>query len=259
MWLASRPAYLIAPSREEHARRRLTLLLPLIAAATAPPPPSPDARFEALAADEYAWRLHSFAEPEGEGQARMLSPHLPDVSPAVQAARTARWQGTLAALDATPRDQLSEQGRTDYAVYRGQIEALLAQQRFRLWERPVNSDSSFWGDLQGVEDKPLRSVEEYRHALSQLAELPRYFDQQIANMDAGAARGFTPPKATIVGRDGSIASIANAKAAGTLDHNSVHLEDRTVTELQTEAAEIGIEGRSGMKKDELVKAIRGHQ
>ena len=55
------------------------------------------------------------------------------------------------------------------------------------------------------------------------------------------------------------ARIANAKAAGTLDHNSVHLEDRTITELQAEAAEIGIEGRSGMKKDELVKAIRGHQ
>jgi hypothetical protein len=52
------------------------------------------------------------------------------------------------------------------------------------------------------------------------------------------------------------ARIANAKAAGTLDHKSTHLDDRTVKELQAEAATIGIEGRSGMKKDELVKAIR---
>lgn len=52
------------------------------------------------------------------------------------------------------------------------------------------------------------------------------------------------------------ARIANAKAAGTLDHNSTQLEDRTVEELRAEAKEIGIAGRSGMKKDELVRAIR---
>ena len=55
------------------------------------------------------------------------------------------------------------------------------------------------------------------------------------------------------------ARIANARAAGTLDHNSVHLEDRPVKELREEAAKIGIEGRSKMNKAELVKAIRGHK
>ncbi|MFD1788872.1 Rho termination factor N-terminal domain-containing protein [Sphingomonas floccifaciens] len=55
------------------------------------------------------------------------------------------------------------------------------------------------------------------------------------------------------------ARIANAKAAGTLDHDSSHLEDRTKAELYDEAKEIGIEGRSDMSKDELVKAIRGHK
>lgn len=54
------------------------------------------------------------------------------------------------------------------------------------------------------------------------------------------------------------ARIANAKAAGTLDHKSTQLENRTVKELREEAKEIGIEGRSKMKKAELVEAIRGH-
>ena len=52
------------------------------------------------------------------------------------------------------------------------------------------------------------------------------------------------------------ARIANAKAAGSLDHRGTKLEDRTKEELYDEAKEIGIEGRSDMTKDELIKAIR---
>ena len=55
------------------------------------------------------------------------------------------------------------------------------------------------------------------------------------------------------------ARIANAKAAGTLDHNRVQLEDRTVKDLQAEAKEIGIERRSQMNKAALIKAIRDHK
>ena len=57
---------------------------------------------------------------------------------------------------------------------------------------------------------------------------------------------------------GKAARIANAHAAGTLRHDSVHLEDRTAAELRDEAKRIGIAGRSTMTKDELVKAIRNH-
>ncbi|MCW4462924.1 Rho termination factor N-terminal domain-containing protein [Sphingomonas sp. BT-65] len=52
------------------------------------------------------------------------------------------------------------------------------------------------------------------------------------------------------------ARIANAYAGGTIDHDSAHLENRSKDELYDEAKEIGIEGRSDMDKDELIKAIR---
>ena len=54
------------------------------------------------------------------------------------------------------------------------------------------------------------------------------------------------------------ARIANAKAAGTLDHRGTRLEDRSKADLLKEAREIGIEGRSTMDKAALAKAIRGH-
>ena len=54
------------------------------------------------------------------------------------------------------------------------------------------------------------------------------------------------------------ARIANAKAAGTLRHNSTRLEDRTVPELRDEAKRIGIAGRARMRKAALIDAIRNH-
>ena len=53
------------------------------------------------------------------------------------------------------------------------------------------------------------------------------------------------------------ARIANARAGGTLDHDSTDPEDRSKDELYDEAKDIGIDGRSKMDKDELIDAIRG--
>ncbi|MGN6123762.1 MAG: DUF885 domain-containing protein [Sphingomonas oligoaromativorans] len=191
-------------------RRAALLLLPLLVAAA---PQDWNARFKAIYSDEYAWRLHSFAQPEGPRGQRIMSAHLPDVSPQAQAERTAMWEKVEGQLATVPQDRLTAENRVNFAVYKGQIDALLAAQRFHEWEKPANSDSSFWGDLSSVDDKPLRSAQEYRNFISQLTEVPRYFDQQIANMKAGEARGFTPPKVTLTGRDGSIAMVANAKSA----------------------------------------------
>ena len=57
---------------------------------------------------------------------------------------------------------------------------------------------------------------------------------------------------------GKAARIANAHAAGTLRHNSEHLEDRTVKQLREQATRVGIEGRSRMNKAQLVGALRDH-
>ena len=60
------------------------------------------------------------------------------------------------------------------------------------------------------------------------------------------------------------ARIANAAAAqgrskvGKRGGGAEDYEDRTVAELRKRAGELGIEGRSTMKKSELIDALRNH-
>lgn len=58
------------------------------------------------------------------------------------------------------------------------------------------------------------------------------------------------------------ARIANAKAGGgdpsEKGGEAAKYEDQTVDELQQKAAEVGIEGRSKMNKDDLIDALRNH-
>lgn len=52
------------------------------------------------------------------------------------------------------------------------------------------------------------------------------------------------------------ARISNAQAEGTIDYNSKKLEERSKSDLMTEAKEIGVKGRHSMNKEQLIKAIR---
>jgi uncharacterized protein (DUF885 family) len=175
---------------------------------------SADARLEAIFSAEWKWREEQF--PDNEDSQKAIQDHLPKVDPDSQAARLRMWQDTLAKLDAIPREDLSPAQRVNYEVYRPQIETLIANQQFRDFEMPANSDTTFWTDLGYTARRPYRTLQDYRNWISQMRDIPRYFHEQIDQMRHGLKRGFTPPRVTMTGRDASLTAVTDAQPEASL-------------------------------------------
>ena len=167
-----------------------------------------DARLAAIYTAEWKWRQEQF--PDDEDSQKPVQDHLPKVDPDTQQMRLRMWQETLAKLDSIRRDELSAPERLNYDVYRPQIETLLANQKFRDYEMPANSDTTFWTDLGYTARRPYRNVQDYRNWIAQMRDIPRYFREQMDEMRHGLKRGFTPPQVTMKGRDASITAVTEA-------------------------------------------------
>jgi len=197
----------------------LALLLPAAPALAARTPiaraaaANADAAFQSLHEKEWAWRRQqdSTADEDSTDRSGNLNPRLPDVSPAAQQARLRVWDEVLRHLDRIDPAQLSETNRVNLAVYREQVRNLAEDVRLRGYEMPFNSDSSFWANLSFMARQPMDTADAYRAYIARLDDVPRYFDQQIENMRAGLARGFSVPRAVLDGREGSIAAVADLK------------------------------------------------
>ncbi|MGA9343294.1 MAG: DUF885 family protein [Rhodanobacteraceae bacterium] len=168
-----------------------------------------DRQFEQIYTREWTWREMQFPGLDDEPDANVPDDRLPRVDAAAQKKRLQYWTDVLHRLDALDPQRLSAANRLNLAVYRPQIENLAADARFRDYEMPFNSDSSFWSDLGFLAQRRLANDKAYRAYIAKLNDIPRYFDEQIANMRAGLARGFSVPRAVLAGRDVSIATVAN--------------------------------------------------
>ena len=190
------------------------LLLPAFAQAQAPQANAADQAFQSIYKAEWNWRMQQLPgfDEDSDNSARPPANRLQDVGAEAQARRLAYLDGVLEKLDGIDPEALSAQERVNFAVYRPQIEHAAAELRFRDYEMPFNADSSFWSDLGFMAGADLRDAAAYRAYASRLRDVPRYFDQQIVNMRAGLARGFSVPRAVLDGRDGSIAMVAELKS-----------------------------------------------
>src|SRR3954454_20388156 len=200
-----------------------------------------DAQLRAIYTSEWKWRLEQC--PDQEDSTKPIADHLPKEDAPAQAARLHYWEEVGKRLNAISRAQLSKPEQVNYDVYRPEIENFVADQKFRDYEMPANSDSAFWTDLGYTARRPFKTLTDYKNWIAQMRDIPRYFREQIANMRAGLPRGFTPPRLTLQGREKSIASIAEGKPEDNLLYTPfrepmVGVQQADQDKLKAEAAQV---------------------
>jgi uncharacterized protein (DUF885 family) len=173
-----------------------------------------DSALKAIYTSEWTWRQEQV--PDDEDSQKPIQDHLPAVTAAAQETRLHYWENVLHKLDGIDRNSLSAPEQLNYDVYRPQIEQLIASQRFRDFEMPANSDTTFWTNLGYTARRPFRTLQDYRNWIAQMRDIPRYFLEEMDEMRAGLKRGFTPPRVTMQGRDGSITAVTEAAPEASL-------------------------------------------
>src|SRR5688572_17409073 len=175
---------------------------------------SADARLRALYTAEWTWRQQEMARRSDAPGEAGASDHFPRVDAASQERRYAYWQRALAVLDSIPFDRLSSEEQVNAQVFGTSIRALANDVKYKTYEAPLNSDTFFWSEF--TPRQGFGTIDVYRNYLARLRDVPRYFDENIANMRAGMARGYTVPRVSVVGRDRTIEPYLKADSTNPL-------------------------------------------
>jgi uncharacterized protein (DUF885 family) len=195
------PVPLLAGRRRAH---RAVLMVAIFLCPLACQASEVDVLARKIYSDDWAWRQEHLLEPRDDERVMRGLPH---VDAKAQAAALSHWREVAAQLSALPATGLSPAEAVNYEVFRRQIDVLIANLRFRDYEMPVNSDTNFWSDFGSTARLEFRGEQEYRNWLAQMRYIPRFFAEQQAQMQAGLGRGFTPPAATLVGRELSLVPV----------------------------------------------------
>jgi uncharacterized protein (DUF885 family) len=137
---------------------------------------------------------------------------LPSVTPATQTRRLDADRGFLQRLHAVDRAALTPSEQVSYSLFEFMVAQRVALAGHREWRAPLNSDSGFHADILFMHElaNP-RTTVDYEHYIARLNDLPRYFDENIANMRLGMREGFTLPAEILDGVSKVIAGEQFAK------------------------------------------------
>ena len=177
------------------------------------PAPSAAKTLAELLDDEraFTWREDPLAAT-GDG-VRTYDDRLPTVTPEAQARRLAADENFLHRLRGIDRAKLDAQQRISYDVFEFMVANRVVLARHQEWRLPFNSDSGFFADLLQLHTlADPRTTKQYEDYIARLHDVPRYFDENIANIRTGMRDGFTLPAAVLDGVSTVVAG-AQYKAA----------------------------------------------
>jgi uncharacterized protein (DUF885 family) len=154
-----------------------------------------------------AWEFQLREDPllaSATGDAR-FDDRLPSVAPADFERRAEFWKRALTRLHAIDRARLSGTDRVSYAMFERNVDDEIAEAAFRTWRMPLNAEGSYHSDFARLPSSlPFATTRDYESYIARLRAFPTYGRQQIANMREGLRTGFTQPRVTLEGFEGTI-------------------------------------------------------
>ena len=199
--------------RTDAAIGRPTILLALAAACAAagsgPAAASPAstaesaaARFRALVADEWSFRLREdplFATYAGVHD---FDDRLPSWSESDFARRDGENRAFLERLEAIDRAGLDAVDRVSHELLEMELRDRVESRRFGAEQLVLNADSGLPWDIGQLGDQvPVGSVAELERYIARLEAFPKLFQQTADLLRRGAARGMTPARVALQGAD----------------------------------------------------------
>ena len=169
------------------------------------------ARFQALLEKEWTVRLAESPLLATYVGVHTSDDRLGDDSEEGFARRERETRAFLEALAKIDRAALPPTDQVSYDLFGSELADRLDSRRFGEEQLMLNADSGFHTALARLpEEVPLATVRDYENYLARLRQFPRVFDESIALMRRGLARGMTPPRVAIAGVDATAAAHAVA-------------------------------------------------
>ena len=169
-----------------------TVLFPL---AALPQSPSPSTTLKALLDEEWNYEMRTSPETATAYGDNRYNDRLSDLSPEFFASDVRQDQDFLAKFQAIPEAGLSEQEQLNRSLMIRRLQDDVDGARFKPWEMQIdqfNGIHLFYGGLPTI--CPFDTVKDYENYIARLHQLPRVFDQVIANSRQGMRDKLMPPK-----------------------------------------------------------------
>ncbi len=159
-----------------------------------------DALLDALMAEYWSYYLEQYPAAATRVGVNDFNDRLGAVTPAAREARLREEEAFMRRLRDLDSAKLSSAGQVNAEVFGWVLEDAIAAKKLRLDRVPFNTFSGFYmSALNASNGVRMVSADDFRDYLSRMADIPRYFDENIENMREGGRTGFVLPGIVIDG------------------------------------------------------------
>ena len=180
---------------------RLAIGVAILIAASGPADGSEaDATLDSIMAEHWQFSLQESPTLATSVGVNDYNDRMPRVTAADRQRRLEAEQGYLRRVRDIDESRLSDAGRLNAEIFTWVLEDSLGANELNLARIPFNTFSGFYMNaLTASDGVVMDEVADFEEYIARLADIPRYFDENVANMREGVQTGFVLPQIVIDG------------------------------------------------------------